>query len=236
MFLLALVRRAQITSCGAIATSPPSLVTGVPKELFDPTIEVERDPSGLTRVAGDDRTWVKEVIAKVNAGDIEAFQEIVLRYEALIYGMIRRQIGGRDVVEELAQDVFVRAFRHLDSFRYDARFSTWLTRIALNVVKNHLASRRHREGARTFPFCLKQLCGLGAQRSTFDPDRESADTVRAAVAELPEKYREVVALCGFEEMTYVEAADVLGVPVGTVCSRMNVALTKLRRALKGESL
>lgn len=186
-------------------------------------------------VGDDEKTWLDAVIARVRAGETEAFREIVAHFQDRIYSLIWRQVRQRDVAEELAQDVFIRAFRHLGSYRGDASFATWLTRIALNVVKSHYTSRRYRESLCCLPFPFDRLHELPAEDAGAVTAKERAEAVRLAVEKLPEKYRRVVVLCSFEGMTYSEAAHVLELPLGTVCSRMNVALQKLKQQLGSES-
>ncbi|MCC6954126.1 MAG: sigma-70 family RNA polymerase sigma factor [Deltaproteobacteria bacterium] len=215
--------------------SRPSARRRLRQAIFPGPTEVTSVRPGLTVVGDDEKTWLDGVIARVIAGDTEAFREIVLHFQHRVHSIIWRQVRQRDVAEELAQDVFVRAFRHLGSYRGDSSFSTWLIRISLNVVKSHFTSRRYRESLRCLPFPFDRLHDLPAQDAGAVTEKERAEAVRLAVERLPEKYRRVVVLCSFEGMSYREAADVLELPLGTVCSRMNVALQKLKQQLGSES-
>jgi RNA polymerase sigma-70 factor, ECF subfamily len=182
--------------------------------------EVDLDTDGPEL---DDRT----IAERVCAGDRDAFRLLVHRYQDRVYSVTLKQTGDPAVAEELAQDVFVRAFRYLRSFRGEAAFSTWITRIALNVSKDWFGSRAHREGRSNESFSVDR-------HDAPDPGEEAREVeeriirMRRVLPRLKDPYREVLVLCGFEGRSYEEAATVLEIPVGTVRSRLHTARMMLR--------
>lgn len=167
------------------------------------------------------------------AGDTSEFETLVRRYEAAIFSLLMRLTGDRQVAEELAQDSFIRAYKGLRAFGHRASLRTWLTRIAMNVASSYLSSRafRERQKSESYVAAEHETCALGL----FITEDDSADVIlRQAIGELPQKYREPLILCRIEKRTYFEAGELLGIPAGTVCSRINTALGMLRRQLRGD--
>jgi RNA polymerase sigma-70 factor, ECF subfamily len=172
-----------------------------------------------------------ELIRRILAGDKDEFRHLVAAFQDRVYSLLMRQTGDAAVSHDLAQEVFVRAYRHLASYRGDAEFTTWLTRIAINVANNWFSSRPYKERNRTISLDFEKYKESGEQQEAV-LDEADAAMIRDAVAALKPHYREVVALCSFEGKSYAEAADLLGIPIGTVCSRMNKALCLMRTMLK----
>ena len=168
---------------------------------------------------------VSEIIAAIRAGDKNRFRELVLRYESMVFSLILRQVGDRAIANDLAQETFIRAYRGLSNFRGDAAFSTWVTRIALNVTATYFTSRRYRDRKREISVAiLPELPNVPE-----DPAREAElERLQYFIGELGPKYREVIVLCGLEQKSYEEAAEILGVPIGTIRSRLNTARNMLR--------
>lgn len=166
--------------------------------------------------------------------DPGAFAVLVERWEVRIQRLCTRMTGDPRRGEELAQESFARLFAARKTYRQDARLSTFLWRIALNLCydERRQASRRpqsllEREGGR----------GLEAVAAAEDPpdvvvaERERAEAVREALGRLPEHYRAVLVLRHYQGLKFREIAEVLGVPQGTVKSRMSEALDRLARLL-----
>jgi len=178
----------------------------------------------------DDRAIIKRVLA----GERNEFQHLVTAYQERIYAFLMRQTGDAATARELVQDTFIRAFRHLGSFRGQSSFETWLTRIAINVAHSWFSSRRYKELKHSVPLNVEHY-----QETPNEPEQEGQYSndemceLKEAVAFLKPIYREVVMLCFFDGRTYAQAANMLGIPEGTICSRMNKALQLLRRKLKG---
>jgi RNA polymerase sigma factor (sigma-70 family) len=155
---------------------------------------------------------------------------IVGEHSARVYRLAYRLTGNRQDAEDLTQDVFVRVFRSLDSFE-PGNFAGWLHRITTNLFLDR-ARRAARirmdgfaEGAEQQLLGSHVLPEDAVHDAGFDPD------IEAALASLPEKFRVAVVLCDVEGLSYDEIADVLGVKVGTVRSRIHRGRTQLRDAL-----
>jgi len=170
----------------------------------------------------------KEVIARVLGGAHEEFRHLVIANQNKIYSMIMRQVGDPELAKELTQDAFMRAYKGLGSFRTEAAFSTWLVRIALNVTNSYFSSRRFKEARRTqgLDWELQSQPQTDSQEAGEEEIR--AKKLRLVVAELPEHYRDALILCAFEERSYEEASDILGIPMGTVRSRVHRARALVR--------
>jgi RNA polymerase sigma-70 factor (ECF subfamily) len=166
-------------------------------------------------------------VARVQAGDVEAFAEIVRRWQTPLINLAYRFCGDRNRAEEMAQEAFLRAYRGLDGFRGDAAFSTWLFALATNVYRSEL---------RRIP---QRMVALEEAPEPTDPasmpeahelrDRDRA--VRRAVLGLPPKYREAMLLFYFHEMDVPAAAQSLGLPAGTVKARLYRGRELLRAKL-----
>jgi RNA polymerase sigma-70 factor (ECF subfamily) len=163
-------------------------------------------------------------------GDREAFDELVRRHQAAMITLARVLTGGRGDPEDLAQEVFVRAWRSLRTFRGDSAFRTWLHRVAVNVVRTSQVKQGR----------LQRL--FRAEESSPDPPsgEEPIDAALArrqaidrALAALPEDLRVAVTLRDLQGLDYKEIAAALEVPVGTVESRIFRARRKLRPLLAG---
>jgi len=173
------------------------------------------------------------IIERVLAGEKDEFRKLVTRHKNLVFGMIMRLVGSRDIADELAQESFVNAFLKLRSFRAEAAFSTWLTRIALNVSKNYLASKRYKENLRNESFD-SEIHDREQNEETNHLEELRLARFRQAIHQLRPKLRDVVTLCSLEGKSYEETAQILQIPVGTVRSRLNKARLKLRTILDQE--
>jgi RNA polymerase sigma-70 factor (ECF subfamily) len=168
------------------------------------------------------------------AGSREAFDELVRRHQAAIVTLVRVLTSGRGDPEDLAQEVFVRAWRSLRGFRRESTFRTWLHRVAINVVRTS-QSRRMR--------ILRVIVPFGGREGESGPPdvpsgEEAVDTALArrqvierALATLPDDLRIAVMLRDVQGLDYKEIAGALGVPVGTVESRIFRARQRLRPLL-----
>lgn len=177
----------------------------------------------------------EQIVERALAGDGEAFGEIVRRWErrifALSYGILGREEDARDATQE----TFIAAFRNLGAFRGDAKVSSWLHRIAVNQC----ISRQRRARVRGETSLEAQEDGgaqfasdVGASPAEWAEGRERADAVRLAINSLPPELRSVIVMKEFEDLTFQEIADALGVPLSTVKSRLYTALKQLRMRLE----
>jgi RNA polymerase sigma-70 factor (ECF subfamily) len=172
-----------------------------------------------------------DLIAACAAGNRDAFGALYRRRRADVYRFALHMTGSRSTAEDIAQDVFLVVMR--EAKRYRAGQSgcvAWLLGIARNYVRRHAAQR-----------IWDPLC-TATEQSAMHPDAlvhdEELARLRAAVLALPRRYREVIVLCDLQELSYIEAARVIGCAVGTVRSRLNRARARLaanvRRAMARE--
>lgn len=159
----------------------------------------------------------EELLAAHIQGDRTAFGELMTRHERRIYGLCLRILGNREDAEDATQEAFVAALRRAGGFRGEAAFSTWLYRIAVNAATDQ-ARRRGR--ARTVPLETEEA-GRGAA-AVGDPSGAVATalTVRAALRVVPEDFRIALILCDLYGFGHAQAAEILGIPIGTVKSRV----------------
>jgi RNA polymerase sigma-70 factor (ECF subfamily) len=169
--------------------------------------------------------------------DPDAFEEIVTRYGARILRLARNITRNREDAEEVSQDSFARAFLHVDSFRGDSRFYTWLTRIAINQALMKLRTRRRRELQHVYPdtpeevqFCAEVADDTPTPEQQYS-QKELQRILASAMEELPMASREVLQLREVEERSTAETARILGLSISAVKSRMLRGRQKLRQAL-----
>jgi RNA polymerase sigma-70 factor (ECF subfamily) len=169
-------------------------------------------------------------------GDREAFDELVRRYQGAIVSLIRSLTGGGADGEDLAQEVFVRAWRSVAGFRGDSTFRTWLHRIAVNVVRTHHGrSSRLRRWLQPAPSGESEMADpieAAADASDLETDVMRRDAIDRALAAIPAEMREAVVLRDVQGLDYREIADALGVPIGTVESRIFRGRQRLRSLLE----
>lgn len=182
----------------------------------------------------------QELIAAVLAGSEAAFAQLVDRYRDRLFRLLGRYCRDPVEVEDLAQDVFLKVFRKLHTFQGDSAFYTWLYRIAVNAATDHLARASHRrlklvEDDAALDHHSAQA--TGAEARATDPAApllaaELAAITRRIVAELPEKYRTILILREFEDLSYTDIAAVLQCNLGTVESRLFRARQRFKEALQ----
>lgn len=181
------------------------------------------------------------LVLRCQEDDCEAFDEIVARYKDGIYNYVRRMISNRDDVEDLAQEVFVRAFASMKSFRRESNLRTWLYRIATNLC----IDRYRRAGIEKQLIApLEHERGDGEASREIDLPDDSHDPqcafertelqieVQKALFKLPEKLRAAIFLYDMEGMPYDQIAETLGCPIGTVKSRIFNGRMQLRYLLR----
>jgi RNA polymerase sigma-70 factor (ECF subfamily) len=171
------------------------------------------------------------LLARLRAGDTRAFEELVTMYQHRVFGVALRMLGNRAEAEEIAQETFLRAHRALREFRGEARLGTWLYAIASRLCLNRLASgpRRHE---RSDDIALAQAPAESADTAGELERGELEAALHEAVAALPEDRRIVVVLRDLEGLSYEDIAEVLGMPLNTVRTRLHRARLDLKAKLE----
>lgn len=176
----------------------------------------------------------QDLIDRYLAGDADAFAVLVRRHEGRVYGLCLRVLGNPDDAADAAQDALIVVARKLGSFRGDARFTTWLHRVTMNVCYDHLRAAKRRPAVR-------RLADDGPVQELGDPVADHADEVAgtrdvaAALARVPEDFRVALVLADVQDLAYEEIAKILDVPVGTVKSRVHRGRVALARVLGVET-
>ncbi|HET8577777.1 MAG TPA: sigma-70 family RNA polymerase sigma factor [Methylomirabilota bacterium] len=169
----------------------------------------------------------QEFVARLRAGEAEAFEELVATYQHRVFGVALRMLGNAAEAEEVAQEAFLRAHRALADFRGDAKLSTWLYAIVSRLCLTRLGSgerRMARQGEET----LMRLANSEADPADTVERGEIEAALHRAIAELPEERRIVVVLRDLEGLSYEEIAQTLSLELGTVRSRLHRARTDLK--------
>ena len=181
-------------------------------------------------------TWTdEELVARSIGGDADSFNELILRWERPIYALAYRTIGREEDARDVCQETFLRAFRALPGFRGQAKFSSWLYRIALNLCRDWI--RRERRAPLVQPPEDGDLMELAAAAEPAESiedlvaRKDLARSVERAMALLPEEQRTAIVLKEFHGLTFQEIADLAGCPLSTVKTRLYQGLTVLRREL-----
>jgi RNA polymerase sigma-70 factor, ECF subfamily len=182
------------------------------------------DGSPVRPLRVDDR----EAIEAWRSGDPAGFDRLVERYQRDVYRLCYRYVNDHHDASDMAQEVFLRAYRALDKFRGDSAFSTWLYRIAVNTCLSFRSSRRSAEELPESLPDTREGVVAGIERE------ERAGRVRLAIQDLPEKQRATLILKMYHDLSHEEIAGVMGTTVGTVKANLFHALSKLRRRLSRE--
>lgn len=163
--------------------------------------------------------------AQVAAGNTNAFEGIVVRWQHRLVSMAWRFCRDRAMAEDMAQDVLMKTFRSIASFRGESAFSTWITSIALNTYRTRL----RKEGQPLLSLDAARVFRSREGAPAGMEENERAEAVRRAVLHLPDRYRDAILLYYFEEKDLAEAARILGVPEGTLKARLHRGRELLRR-------
>ncbi|GAB4136482.1 MAG: RNA polymerase sigma factor RpoE [Planctomycetota bacterium] len=175
-----------------------------------------------------------DLIAATLRGSEEAFRSLVERYGDRVARLLSRYSRDAMECEDLLQDVFLKVYRKLHTFQHDSAFFTWLYRVAVNTATDHLAKRKRRRLHLVEDEAVLDLRPDLENESTVQPliDEETARVTRAVLEKLPEKYRTILILREYEDLSYTEMAEVLGCNLGTVESRLFRARQRFKDALE----
>jgi RNA polymerase sigma-70 factor (ECF subfamily) len=178
----------------------------------------------------------EELVSRSMAGDTDSFNQLILRWERPIYALAYRVIGREEDARDVCQDTFLRAYRALPGFKGQAKFSSWLYRIALNLCRDWIR-RQRRAPVLQMPEGVDPI-EMAAEREpaesieTLVARRELSSVVEEAMTLLPEEQRTAIILKEYHGMTFQEIADLQGCPLSTVKTRLYQGLSVLRRQLQ----
>jgi RNA polymerase sigma-70 factor, ECF subfamily len=180
----------------------------------------------------------EELVEACLAGEESAFDVLVGRWEKRIRGAIYRFVGSEDDARDLCQEAFLKAYKSLGSFKQEARFSSWLYQIAINLCRDRLRRRRGRTMV-----SLDELEEGGAAMTMPGPtaldllqERDVSRLVANAIASLADEQREVIILKEYQGLTFLEIAQVLDMPISTVKTRLYRGLDQLRSRLERQGI
>jgi RNA polymerase sigma-70 factor (ECF subfamily) len=172
----------------------------------------------------------EDLVSRVGAGDSRAAAELVRRHLPRMVGLARRMLGDASEAEDVAQEVFLRVWRHAAAWKPgQAKFETWMHRVAMNLCLDRLR-RNVRNGGEVTP----EMPDTRASATRALDDRQRRDRVRDALQALPERQRAALVLCYYQDRTNIEAADILGVSVDALESLLSRARRSLKTALSAE--
>ena len=215
--------------------------TGVLKKR---TLKVKASELGLSGVNPNNRHYEalvqmsdEDLMSQFQMGTVEAFDILVSRYKDPLTNYIYRFLGDMKECEDLLQETFLRVYRNRHSYRRIAKYSTWLYTIAGNLARSEYRKRKRRR-----LYSLQSVnrddeeYEVEIPDETFSPDKHTESTIQdffiqEALSQIPEEFREVVVLRDVQQLAYEEIAEITGLPMGTVKSRINRGRTKLQHLL-----
>jgi RNA polymerase sigma-70 factor (ECF subfamily) len=172
-----------------------------------------------------------ELVERYLAGDMTAFDELMIRYERQIYRVCYRFVENREDAMDLAQEVFIKAFEHLAGFRKESSLKTWLYRVAMNHCINHVKKQSHE-----FVEVTENIGSVRASVQSQLEEREQREHFRRLVKQLPPKQKAILELRINEQLSYEEIASISGRSVSTIKASVFFALEKLRKLVKDPTL
>jgi len=168
-----------------------------------------------------------ELVSRVQAGDKQAFDLLVIKYQRKIMRLLSRMIRDPAEIEDVAQEAFIKAYRALPQFRGDSAFYTWLYRIAINTARNWLAENKRApstpsgfENEEGETFNESDVLTDGSNPESEMASRQIAETVNKAINDLPEELRNAIVMREIDGMSYEDIAESMNCPIGTVRSRI----------------
>ena len=178
----------------------------------------------------------EELVSRARGGDLDSFNQLILRWERPIYALAYRVIGREEDARDVCQETFLRAFRALPGFKGQAKFSSWVYRIALNLCRDWIRRQRRAPLLQmpedTDPIELASERGPVESIEDLVARHELSAAVEAAMALLPDEQRTAIILKEYHGMTFQEIADLQGCPLSTVKTRLYQGLSVLRRHLE----
>jgi RNA polymerase sigma-70 factor (ECF subfamily) len=206
---------------------------GFPLKITSPSAVLSGAKLTMQTAASKTEICDNDLVGHALKGRISAFKELVERYQRRAYFFALGMVRNSDDAHDLSQEAFVRVYKHLRRFDNNYPFKVWLFHILSNLCKNHLRQRKTRENV---------VVGSDDEYTLTIPDHrdpamaldktELQAQVWKAIEQLPEKFREIIILNHFQEMSYDQIAQVLDIPRGSVMSRLYYARLKLREIIE----
>ena len=188
---------------------------------------MERTLTKPLPMALEDQDLDAGLVERYLSGDMTAFDELMIRYERQIYRVCYRFVENRDDAMDLAQDVFIKAFEHLHSFRRESRLKTWLYRVAINHCINHV--KKH---SQEFVEVTEHTSSVRPSAHARMEQQEQREQFRRMVKHLPPKQKAILELRINEQLSYKEIARISGRSVSTIKASVFFALGKLRKFVR----
>lgn len=179
-----------------------------------------------------------KLVERSKEGDLAAFEELVRMYQKQIYNLGYRMMGNEEDASDITQEAFLKAYKSIKKFNAKSSFGTWIYRIAVNVCIDEL---RKRKKTKLYPIVHNDDLDEKGHKLVVDTNdlpeermekRETRKKVRQAINRLPEDHRAVIVLRDIQERSYQEIADILGLNIGTVKSRINRARSSLKEEIQ----
>ena len=183
----------------------------------------------------------KALVERARSGDIEAFEKLIEGCQKKVFNIAFRMIGNYDDANELAQEVFLKAFRSIKKFKGDSLFSTWIYKVTANVCLDEI---RRRKNKRVFSLDEEVEYGDGDLKRQIPDNAPTPDVeveineikkvVNKSIQELPNDYKSIIILRDIQGLSYDEISKIFDCPEGTVKSRINRARQALKKILQGK--
>jgi RNA polymerase sigma-70 factor (ECF subfamily) len=179
----------------------------------------------------------EDLVARATAGDVDSFNQLVTRWERPVYALAYRTLGREEDARDVVQEAFLRAFRGLKGFKGQAKFSSWLYRITLNLCRDWIRRERRApivqvpEGTDPVDLADERVAPTESVEELV-ARREMSSAVAKAMADLPEEQRTAIMLKEYHGLTFQEIAEMLDCPLSTVKTRLYQGLSVLRRRLE----
>lgn len=177
-----------------------------------------------------------KLLKRYAAGEEDAFQELMVRYRDSVYAFLRRFLSRSDLVEDVFQETFLQLFVSRDTFDVSRPLRPWLFTIAANKAKDALRRMQRTEATQLGNMFESEESTIDDVLNALDHDPrmpyddlirdERAESVKRTLARMPEKLREIIILAYFHKFSYAEIAGILGIPIGTVKSRLHTAVAR----------
>ncbi len=187
-----------------------------------------------------DETTLRDLIARAQAKDADAFDALVDHFGPRLFGYLARLTGSRDQAEDLVQEVFLRVVRKIEGYRHEDLFEAWLFRIATNLVRDRIRRQKRTPSIASIDGESEGVIdavSFAGRSDNGSPDRavelrEEADRMQAALEQLPDAEREVVMMRHYSQLSFATIAEIMKTPLGTALARSHRGLAKLRALME----